>query len=212
MMLARIDDEGLDAGPRGAGSERLCAVLRVVKPTTELIRFVVGPDALLVPDLKRNLPGRGMWVTATCEALTEALKRKVFTRGFKAELQIPADFVEMTEKRMEQSALDALAIAGKARNVVNGFAKVEAALAKDNVTGLLHAREGAEDGKRKLQAVLRRRFDGEDPSILIADAFSSTQLDLALGRSNVVHAALLAGPASDGFLARYRRLTGFRTA
>lgn len=212
MMLARIDHDGLDAGPKGRGTERLCIVSREVKPVSDMIRFVVGPQATLVPDLKRNLPGRGLWVTASRGALDQALRRKLFSRGFKADLRIPADFADATEGLLERAALDALAIAGKAGHVVHGFAKVEAALAKDDVKALLHAREAAEDGKRKLQAVLHRRFEGKEPPTVIVEAFTTAQLDLAFGRSNVVHAALLAGPASETFLARYRRLVGFRTA
>jgi hypothetical protein len=37
-------------------------------------------------------------------------------------------------------------------------------------------------------------------------------LDLALGRSNVVHAALLAGPASNTFLSRSQILVRYRLA
>ena len=64
-MLARTPNDELDAGPRkgGPGTERLCALTRAVKPVDELIRFVVGPDGV-VPDLKRKLPGRGLWITA----------------------------------------------------------------------------------------------------------------------------------------------------
>ena len=65
------------------------------------------------------------------------------------------------------------------------------------------------DGVAKLAGALRRRDDAE--AIAVIKAFTSAQLDLALGRSNVVHAALLAGPANDTFLARFARLERFRT-
>ena len=99
-----------------------------MRPVADLIRFVVGPDGEAVPDLKRKLPGRGVWVTATQAVLGEAIKRKVFARGFKRNVRLPPDLLARTERLLEQSALDALAIAGKAGLVAAGFTKVEVAL------------------------------------------------------------------------------------
>ena len=109
----------------------------------------------------------------------------------------------------DAAALDALAIAGKAGTVLTGFTKVETALEKGEVAALLHAAEAAADGKRKLEAVWRRRQP--DRLLAIMTFFTSAQLDLALHRPNVVHAAVLAGPASETFLARCQRLERFRT-
>jgi predicted RNA-binding protein YlxR (DUF448 family) len=172
---------------------------------------VVGPDGAAVPDLKSKLPGRGVWVTATRDALAEAIKRKALVRGFKREVRLNADLVAQTGQLLEQAVVDALAMAGKARLVATGFGKVEAALVDENkrVIGLIHAAEAAPDGVRKLGAALRRRESG-DPVAVITN-LTTAQLDLALGRPNVVHAALLAGPASDTFLARLRRLERFRS-
>jgi predicted RNA-binding protein YlxR (DUF448 family) len=212
-MLAAQDitqDNELDAGPRssGSGTERFCVVTRSVKPVDELIRFVVGPDGV-VPDLKRKLPGRGLWITADKKILADAIARKAFARGFKREVKVPADLGALTEQLLVQSALDALAIAGKARLVSAGFAKAEKALTRDRVLGLVQATEAAPDGVKKLAGVLRSRPDAD--RIPVIRTFNSAQLDLALGRSNVVHAALLAGPPSDTFLARFQRLERFRT-
>ena len=99
-----------------------------VTPVGDLIRFVVAPDGSVVPDLKRRLPGRGVWVTATRHALAEAVTRKVFARGFKRDVRVAPDLVDVTERLLERAALDALAIAHKAGRVAAGFAKVEAAL------------------------------------------------------------------------------------
>jgi predicted RNA-binding protein YlxR (DUF448 family) len=202
--------EHLDAGPRdsGAGTERFCVVTRATRPVDDMIRFVVGPDGV-VPDLKRKLPGRGIWVTATRLALTQAIARKAFAKGFKRDVGVPPDLPDLTERLLVRAALDALAIAGKAGLVVPGFAKVEAALGRSHVTALLHGSNAGADGVRKLAGMLRQRPDAD--RIAVITAFSSADLDLALGRSNVVHAALLAGPASNTFLARFHRLERFRT-
>ena len=88
-MLATAQDNELDRGTRdGApGAERSCALTREVKPVDDMVRFVVGPDGAVVPDVKRKLPGRGLWITGTRAAIDEAVKRHVFARGFKREVQ-----------------------------------------------------------------------------------------------------------------------------
>jgi len=205
-------DDGLDLGPRRikSGSERFCAATGAVTPVAEMIRFVLAPDGSVVPDLKRRLPGRGVWITATRPALRSALARKAFARSFKRDVRVAPDLVESTERLLERAALDALAMAHKAGRTVTGFAKVEAALARaDRLAALIHASDAAGDGVRKLAATLRQRPDAE--KIAIIAIFATSQLDLALGRANVVHAVLLAGPETEAFLARLARLERFRT-
>ena len=208
-MNAAANHIELDSGPRARGRERLCIATRTVRPVGELIRFVVGPDGEAVPDVKSKLPGRGVWITATQNALGEAIERKVFARGFKRDVRLPADLLDRTARLLERSALEALAIAGKAGLVASGFAKVEQALTRGGVVALVHAAEAAADGVGKLDAALRRA--PQAGSITVLRGLTSAQLGLALGRSNVIHAALLAGPVSDTFLARLRRLERFRS-
>ena len=214
-MLAQVQDytAELDAGPRqrAPGTERLCAVTGEVRPVDDLIRFVVGPDGAVVPDLKRRLPGRGLWVSATRQSLADAVKRKVFARGFKRDVQVPADLVAVTERLIERAVLDALAIAHKSGKAAIGFAKTEIALARENVSALIHAADAAADGSRKLNASAARRFGPDLAGLARVETLTAAQLDLAFGRSNVVHAALLAGPESETFLARVKRLEQFRT-
>jgi len=200
-------DVELDSGPRGRERARFCAATRTVQPVSELIRFVIGPNGEAIADIKSKLPGRGIWVTATRDALGEAIKRKAFARGFKREVRLPADFVERTERLLERSALDVLAIAGKAGLVAAGFTRAETALAGKEVVALLHAAEASPAEARRLDGAWRRQAG----SPVVIGFLTSAQLDLALNRPNVVHAALLAGPASETFLARCRRLERFRT-
>jgi uncharacterized protein len=209
-MLAETQPDELDAGPRkgGPGLERLCAVTRTVKPVGELIRFVVGPDGI-VPDLKRKLPGRGLWITADKPTLKDAIARNVFSRGFKREVRATAELIDLTELLLQRATLDALSISGKAGLVLTGFAKVEAAIAREPMVGLIHASDASQDGVKKLGGALRHRPDAD--RVALVKTFTTAQLDLALGRSNVVHAALLAGPANDTFLARFARLERFRS-
>lgn len=205
---SELDHGAISVAP---GTMRTCVLRRSLQPVSEMIRFVVGPAGEAVPDVKRKLPGRGIWITATRAAIEEAVKRNAFARGFKRDVRVAPDLATQTERLLERSALDALAIAGKAGTVVGGFAKVEAALGRDDVLALIHATEAAADGKRKLDGVLRRETGGKPREIAVIDTFTGTQLDLALNRPNVVHAALLGGPGSETFLARAMRLERFRT-
>jgi predicted RNA-binding protein YlxR (DUF448 family) len=212
-MTAQSDhmeqDGELDRGPHTTRErERLCVATRAVQPISDLIRFVVGPGGEAIPDIKCKLPGRGVWVTATRQALEEAIKRKAFARGFKRDIRLPMDLAGRTDRLLEQSALDALAIAGKAGLVAAGFGKAAAALGREDAVALLHAADASPEGVRKLRAIVRR---GPSRPLPVIEFLTSAQLDLALGRPNVVHAALLAGAASDTFLSRSRRLERFRT-
>jgi len=212
-MLAIVQDGELDRGATrvAAATERTCALTREVRPISELMRFVVGPAGEAVPDVKHKLPGRGIWVTATRSAIALAAERNVFAKGFRREVHVSRDLAAQTERLLERAALDALAIAGKAGAIVGGFSKIEAALVRDHILALIHAADAADNGRRKLAAALQRNTGGKPGEIPVIDTFTGAQLDLALSRPNVVHAALLAGPGSETFLARVARLTRFRT-
>jgi hypothetical protein len=226
-MLAFADPD-LDNGPRTdrSATMRMCAVTRQVRPIDELIRFVVSPTGEVVPDLKRKLPGRGLWVSASRQAVAEAVRRNHFNKGFKRDLRVTPALPGDTEILLERSAIEALAMAAKAGQVVSGFSKVEDALAPrqahPQVRALIHASDGAADGIRKLDALIRQDLgqntgqntgnDAESHEIPVITALTSEQLDLALGRSNVIHAALLAGPASKTFLSRSQILVRYRMA
>ena len=185
---------------------RTCVATRQTRPADELIRFVRAPDGTVVPDLKRRLPGRGVWVTAEAEAVRTAIKRKAFGRGFRSEVRVGPELVEQVDALLERGALEMLGMVNKAGHVVTGFAKVESAIMAGTAAGIIHAVEAAADGIRKVRAALRR--SGRDlPEVI---CFPGARLDLALGRSNVVHAALLAGPVSDAFLARVDLLVRYR--
>ena len=212
-MAQEVQGTELDRGTTSVapGTERSCALTRQVMPVSEMIRFVAGPDDAVVPDVKRKLPGRGLWISGTRAAVSEAVKRNVFARGFKRPVRAAAELAAETERLLERAALDALAIAGKAGLVATGAGKAAEALEGDDVLALIHASDAAEDGRRKLDAALHRTTADKSRETVVIETFSGSQLDLALSRPNVVHAALLAGPGSETFLARVRRLERFRT-
>jgi predicted RNA-binding protein YlxR (DUF448 family) len=218
-MLAHADPD-LDLGPRTnkSATQRMCAVSREVRPIDELIRFVVAPTGEVVPDIKRKLPGRGLWISASRQAVAEAVRRHHFSRGFKTNVRANPALADDTEALLVRSTIEALGIAAKAGQVVSGFTKVESALSqrqpRSAIAALIHAADGAADGIRKLDALVRQN-DGDGaaaPPFPIISCLTSAQLDLALGRSNVIHAAVLAGPASRTFLSRSQTLVRYRSA
>lgn len=214
-MLAQADPD-LDDGPRTGKSAttRMCAVSREVRPIDELIRFVLSPTGEVIPDLKRKLPGRGMWISASRRSVAEAVRRHQFSKGFKRDVRAAPTLPTDTDTLLVRSLTEALAMAAKAGQVVSGFTKVEDALNRNETAALLHASDGAADGIRKLDAIARQRGEnrGESGVITLVNVLTSAELDLALGRSNVIHAALLAGPASKTFLSRCQMLVRYRMA
>lgn len=213
-MLATTHAAEHDAGRRDArsGVSRLCVVTRESRPVDDLIRFVVDPDGRVVPDLKRALPGRGVWVSARRALIAAAVKRRVFGRAFKAEVAVPPDLAEQTARLMERQLLDALAMAHKSGQAVAGFARVEEALARGPVLALIHASDGQPDGLRKITATARRLCGPAAADIVVIERLTTAQLDLAFGRLNVVHAALLGGAAGKGFVGRWHRFERFLSA
>jgi predicted RNA-binding protein YlxR (DUF448 family) len=190
------------------GPERMCIVTRERRAPEELIRFVVGPDGAIVPDIRAKLPGRGVWVSARAEFVEEAVRRQAFSRGLKASVKADKTLPAEVDALLERDCLQSLSLANKAGAVVAGFTKVETEINGGKVALLLHAKDAGTEGTRKLVQALRRKFGADCPPGI--NLFASSQLDLALGRSNVIHAALKAEPASKAFLARCRRLVAYR--
>ena len=193
---------------RAADAVRRCAVTRAHRPKDELIRFVLGPDGAIVPDLKEKLPGRGVWLTAAHDTVAEAVKRKAFGRALKTEAKAPEGLAEQTDRLLAEAALAALAMANKAGEVVFGHSKVEDALVKGRVLALLHAQDAAEDGCRKLDGKALAATGGR--GIPAVCTFNADELSLASGRTNVIHAALIQGGAARKFLAAASRVERYR--
>jgi hypothetical protein len=194
---------------RGQQSERTCIVDRQVLPPERLIRFVAAPDGSVVADLRRRLPGRGVWVTADADHVRTAERKRLFRHGLGPSATVEPDLAGRVAGALRQASLAALSMARKAGSVVTGFAKVESALAKGTVVALIHAAEAKDDGMAKLAGAERRhRGEGAEP-LPVVRIFTGEELDLAFGRTNVIHAALLVGPASTNVLKRVRAHADF---
>ena len=183
-----------------SGSERTCAVSGDKGPPEAMLRFALSGAGEVAPDIRRKLPGRGVWTRLDFAIVRQAAAKQVFSRGFRAKAVAPADLAETVDRLLERDALQFLSIVNKAGLVVAGAAKVESAIAAGGVVALIHAADGASDGATKLERALRGRMGETADAVRRINLFPSCQLDLALGRTNVIHAALGAGEASAAFL------------
>jgi predicted RNA-binding protein YlxR (DUF448 family) len=211
---ARPDAPALGAGRARKPQERSCIVTRLAQAPGNLVRFVVSPEGVVTPDIRRALPGRGVWVTARRTLIAEAVKRKAFARAFRKEVTAPADLPDTVGALLRKDALQALSLANKAGAVIAGFEKVRQALAAGEVLALVEASDGSPDGRRKLVGAARTGAGAEpaeaaDSAPVLIDCFVSTELDLALGRPHVIHAALLEVPASGFALTKCLRFHRF---
>lgn len=205
----RIPDSVDDAA---GGVVRLCAVTRQEASPEDLIRFVKGPDGALVPDLEMRLPGRGVWVSCHREILEKAIKTRAFSRSLHADVVVGDDIADRVEGLLERRAVEALALANKAGDVILGFQQVDAALEKGNVGALVHSRDAAEDGRGKLDRKFRAISAQIGLKAEIVDILTAVQMGLAIGRPSVVHAALIPGGLAKRFLREAGRLARFRFA
>lgn len=189
---------------------RTCIVERARKERPFLLRFVLSPQGNAVPDIKGNLPGRGVWVTAKKEIVAEAVKRRAFQRAFRKPVLAAGDLPLQVEELFKRSALERLSICNKAGLVVLGFSKVEEALNRGEIAGLLHARGAAEGGKAKLDRKFAALYSGKD-HIAPKNCFTSAEISLATGSSNVIHAGVKDGGAARAFFEALDRFSGYCT-
>lgn len=191
-------------------NDRTCIVTRQAGEPEGLLRFVVGPDASVVPDIKRKLPGRGCWVSAERRHVDEAARKNLFKRAFKAEVTVAPDLGAMVDRILSQHALGAIGLARKAGALALGAAKVEASVRSGEAAAVLHAHEAQADGMRKIAQARRATAHLGGPEIPAYKLFSEAELGLALGGTNVIHAAVLAGDAGKAALKRVVALDRYR--
>lgn len=185
-----------------SGRTRRCIASGETRDPALMVRFVVGPDDAVWPDVRGELPGRGLWVSASRAAITQAVERKAFARAAKQAVTVPAGLADQVERLLARRALDWLGLARGGGQVRAGYEKVREKLEQGRVAVLVQARDGSPAQRQKVAGLAR--------GLPIIELFDGEELSLALGRENVVHAALSAGPLADRFLGESARLAGFR--
>jgi uncharacterized protein len=175
-----------------------------VRQKQDLVRFVVGPDGRIHPDVAERLPGRGLWTLARRDIVARAVKKRLFARAARSAVGVDEDIDRRVEGLLARRAVDLIGLARRAGLAVCGFAKVEAALQDGKAAVLIAASDGSADGRGKLRA--------RAPGLPLVEALTSAELGAAFGREGAVHAVLKAGPLAEAFLAVAGRLAGFRGA
>jgi predicted RNA-binding protein YlxR (DUF448 family) len=191
-------------------TRRTCIVTRDVLDPSHLVRFVADPDGIVVPDLKRNLPGRGVWVTATKSCVEQAVAKSAFSRSLKSKARADENLPGLVENLLFDAALGALGFARKAGQCITGSGKVEAAIRSGKASAVLHALDGAEDGLRKIRQAVHSAEREGGRKLKIWRIFSSTQMNMAFGATNVIHAALIDGGAARNCVNRVAELSQYR--
>jgi predicted RNA-binding protein YlxR (DUF448 family) len=195
-----------------SGPERTCVVTGAKDAPEAMLRFALSPDGSVIPDIRRKLPGRGVWTRLSFATVSRAASKQAFSRAFRAKAEAPASLAETVDALLERDALQSLSIANKAGLVVTGAFKVDSAIEAGAAAALIQASDGGPDGAAKRTHALRARLGPGAQAIARVNLFTSRQLDLALGKANVVHAALKQGAASSAFLAGVDRLRRYRAS
>ncbi len=182
--------------------ERKCIVSGESQPKAGLVRFCVGPDNVLVPDVLGKLPGRGIYVAADRAAITKAATKGLFARAARQALTVPPDLADMVEELLARRVVDLVSMARKASGAVMGFEKVKDWLVKGRAKILIQSSDGSERGKEKLHPP-----GGPETYITV---LSAQELGLAFGRERAIHAALGAGGLTTRVVEEAARLAGLR--
>jgi hypothetical protein len=192
------------------GPERLCAVTRENRDTGELLRFVLSPDGVVVPDLDRTLPGRGVWIGCDRRLVEKAVATQAFAKSLKTKADVPPDRADRGVGRILMRVTGKLSLANKAGLAVAGFEKVFSALEKGSVRVVLHGADAAADGRSKIDRKYKAIQAAQNRPTAIVNVLTIEQMSLAFGRGSVVHAALTPGGLSDRFLEDAERLARYR--
>ena len=186
--------------------ERRCIATGEVQGKHGLIRFVVGPDGDIVPDLAEKLPGRGIWVEATAASVSRAAKKGLFARAAGQAVQASPELAVTVEGLLLQRVVELISLARKAGAAVAGYEKVRDWLTKGQAVLLIQAADGSERGKAKLHPPQ----GGPDGNATFIGCLTAAELGLAFGREHVIHCALAAGGLTQRVVEEAARLAGLR--
>ena len=185
----------------GKSSVRRCLVSGDEFNIDVLVRFVVDPEGIVVPDIYERLPGRGYWIRANYNLISEGVEKGVFQKRSKKNIQVPFGLVNQTERALRRRCCEILGLARRAGEAHTGYDAVLALLTTGKASVLITALDASINGRKKL---LNKKYN----ALSHVDWLSINDLSLALGRENVVHAALIFGGFRSSFLREANRLLG----
>jgi predicted RNA-binding protein YlxR (DUF448 family) len=198
--LALAPETAPDIDADATGPLRRCIVTGKSGPRADFVRFVVGPDATIVPDIAGKLPGRGIWVTATRAALEPAVAKGLFAKAARARVSVGADLAERVGFLLMRRAVESLALCRRAGQAASGFAKVKEKIEKGRCAVLVAAADGS--------LAERARLGGHD--MPVATGLTATEMGEAFGREHAVHAAIAPGALALRVQEDLARLASYR--
>jgi uncharacterized protein len=157
--------------------ERRCLITGESKEKSHLLRFVIGPENEMVPDLTHKLPGRGYWVTADRLSLETALKKKVFSRAARQNVKATDNLVDLVVNGQKNRCLQLISLARKASVLIEGTEKVGQGIKKGRVKMLILALDLSDNSRARL-------VKGDD-KFGVSDIFSSEELGSVFGKDQV---------------------------
>jgi predicted RNA-binding protein YlxR (DUF448 family) len=181
---------------------RRCIATGEIRDRARLVRFVVGPDGTVVPDIDERLPGRGLWLTPRRDIVDRAVAKRAFARAARRPVSVPSDLADRLEALLARRVIDSLGFARRAGLAVAGFDRVGEAVRHGRAALLLCARDGATGGRRKLAGL------GRD--LPCAATLTAAELGAAFGRERIVHAAVGGGKLCRRLRADLEKLAGLR--
>lgn len=192
-------------------NDRMCIVTRESGPAEGLIRFVAGPDGTVVPDLKRQLPGRGCSVKASRALVEQAVKKQIFARALKTDVKALPELGAQVDHLLVTQMTGMMNLARKAGQFLSGTTKVESAVRSGQALGVFHATDAAADGIRKIaQARKAWMLAMEEPEIPAFRLLSFEEMQGLMGDNAFIHAVALAGQAGEGVVKRAKLLETYR--
>ncbi len=192
------------------GPERRCVASGQSRLKTDMVRFVLGPDLTVTPDINEKLPGRGVWVSSNREALQKAIKTGGFSRGFKSKVNVPDDLIDLTENLLRRRLIGLLAMGMKSGHMFVGFDQVKTAAQSDYLAWRFEASDGSDGPRGKIRVLTKAiSHELERPLTPVIGCFSSADLGKALGRDHIVHAAIRPGKLAKAVTLAARRFSGF---
>jgi len=199
-MTETLEKTGTRAGA-GRESRRRCLVSRRALPPEAMVRFVIGPEGVVVPDVAGRLPGRGLWLQARRDVVETASSRNLFAKVARARAVAPPDLAEQVERLLRRRCLDCLSLARRAGAATAGFEKTRSGLARGRGGLVLAACDGAEGGRARVAAMA-----GEVPVVAVLTA---AELGTAMGRERAVHVVIAAGPFAERMKRETARLEAY---
>lgn len=188
--------------PPLAAPQRRCIATGETRDRDALLRFVVGPDAAIVPDVAGRLPGRGLWLTPRRDIVERAVAKRLFARAARRPVVVPPDLADRVESLLARRCGEALGLARRAGLAVAGFERAGEALRRRRAALLLFALDGAAGGRDSLAAL--------GPGLPRADVLTAAELGAPFDRERIVHVAVAGGALCRRLLLDAARLAGLR--